>query len=107
MPEAISASMPPSASLVGHLVCAFSVERRDEPFQVEGLEVLMEEDPEGAPSWVVGAAVDGLSLEALGVMREFFFDVPAVGIEFILLADLGSAEVVVLLIGHKHAPLLW
>lgn len=95
------------ASLVGHLVCASSVERRDEPFQAEGLEVLMKEGPEGAPSWGIGAAVDGLPLEALGVMREFFFDVPAVGIEFILLADLGSAEVPVLLIGHKHAPLLW
>lgn len=94
------------ASLVGHLVCVFSVERRDEPFQVEGLEVLMEEDPEGAPSWVVGAAVDGLSLEALGVMREFFFDIPAVGIEFILLANLGGAEVPILLFRHRHAPLL-
>lgn len=79
------------ASLVGHLVCVFSVERRDEPFQAEGLEILMEEGPEGAPSWVVSAAVDGLSLEALDVMREFFLDVSAVGIEFILLADFGGA----------------
>lgn len=94
------------ASLVGHLVCVFSVERRDEPFQAEGLEILMEEGPEGAPSWVIGAAVDGLSLEALGVMREFFFDVTAVGIEFIPFPDLGGAEVLVLLFRHRHAPLL-
>ena len=67
----------------------------------------MEEEPECTLGGVVGTAVDGLSLKAFGVMHEFFFDVPAGGVEFILLPDLGRAEVSILLFPwHRYAPFL-
>lgn len=65
---------------------------RDQPFELQPLEIVGEVVEEVADARVVAIAKDGLALEVGGVVLEFLLDVGKLGVKLVLLGRLGGVQ---------------